>query len=345
MQLGFFDIDDKYKKLSKLGDPLEEIGRLIDFTMFEEIYYQAFPKREKPTQKNPKNAGRKPIKASIIIKSIFVKKLFNLSNEQAEFQITDRHSFQRFIGLDPNKSAPDFTTIWGREDKLSKLGLINRMFERFDLFLAEQGFKAKGGAIIDATIVEVPRQRNTRDENKQIKSGKTPKSFKENRHKLSQKDVDARWAKKDYINYYGYKNHVLTDSRFKLIRHYDITTANIHDSDPAIGLIKLAEVDRLWADSAYQTPDITKTLIEESIANHISEKGYRNKKLTDSQIKGNRKKSKIRCRVEHVFGFMQNSMSALFIKTIGITRARYQIGLTNLVYNICRFVQLSRIHG
>lgn len=58
------------------------------------------------------------------------------------------------------------------------MGLIDKMFDGFDTFLAEQGFEAKGGAIIDATIVEVPKQRNTRDENKQIKSGKTPKAFK-----------------------------------------------------------------------------------------------------------------------------------------------------------------------
>ncbi len=344
MQLGFFDIDDKYKKLSQLRDPLEEIARTVDFSMFEDIYHIAYPKREKPTEKNPKNAGRKPIESSIIIKSIFIKKLFNLSNEQAEFQITDRHSFQRFIGIDANASAPDFTTIWKRENRLSELGLIDRMFDRFDNFLAEQGFQAKGGAIIDATIVEVPKQRNTRDENKQIKSGKTPKSFKGNPHKLAQKDIDARWTKKNSVNYYGYKDHIIIDDEYKLIRSYDITSANVHDSQPAVELIKHSNINRFWADSAYQSPDINEVLDAKSAVRHICEKGYKNKPLTKTQIASNHLKSKIRCRVEHVFGFMENSMSSIFIRTIGIKRANYQIGLMNLVYNICRFVQLSRIH-
>lgn len=343
MQIGFFDISDKYKKLSKLGDPLVEIAKIVDFSIFEDIYHIAYPKRDKPTKKNPRNAGRKPIKPSIIIKIIFLKKLFNLSNEQAEFQITDRHSFQRFVGINANASAPDFTTIWKHENTLSELGLIDRMFERFDAFLAQQGFQAKGGAIIDATIVEVPKQRNTRDENQQIKSGKTPKAFKKNPHQLSQKDMDARWTKKNFINYYGYKDHILIDDKYKLIRFYDVTTANIHDNRPAVDLIKKSEINCLWADSAYQSPDITKVLKDDSIAGYICEKGYKNKPLTKKQIADNHIKSKIRCRVEHVFGFMENSMSSIFIRTIGITRARYQIGLMNLVYNICRFVQLSRI--
>ncbi len=277
--------------------------------------------------------------ASIVGFTILIVKLFNLSNKQAEYQITDRHNFQRFIGIDVNASAPDFTTIWKHENKLSEMGLIDKMFERFNTFLAEQGFKAKGGAIIDAAIVEVPKQHNTRDENKQIKSGRTPKAFKQNPKKMSQKDVDARWTKKNFVNYYGYKDHILVDGEYKLIKSYDVTTVNIHDSRPAEALIETAEIDCLWADSAYQTPDIVEALQEKSITDSICEKGYKNKPLTESQIASNRTKSKIRCRVEHVFGFMENSMSSLFIRTIGIIRAKYQIGLMNLVYSISRFVK------
>jgi len=341
MQLGFFDINDKYEKLTKLGDPLVQIDRLIDFTIFEEIFFKAFPKRDKPTKKNPKNAGRKPIAPSIIIKTIFLKRLFSLSNEQAEYQITDRHSFQRFIGIDANKSAPDFTTIWTYENQLSQLGYIDLMFERFDRFLIEQGYIAHQGAIIDATIVEVPKQRNSREENKQIKSGTIPKNFKKNRHKRAQKDVDARWTKKRNVSYYGYKNHILIDSKFKLIRSFNVTSANVHDSVPAPDLLPGNIINELYGDSAYQSDDIRLLLKPLCINDQISEKGNKNKKLTETQIVSNHQKSKIRCRVEHVFGFMQNTMKSKFIRTIGLTRARFQIGMTNLVYNICRYVQLQ----
>ena len=342
MQLGFFDIDDKYEKLTKLGDPLVKINELIDFAMFEDIYYKAFPINNKPTEKNPKNAGRKPFPASIIIRTIFLKRLYGLSNEQTEYQITDRHSFQRFVGIDANKNAPDFTTIWKREDTLSKLGYVELMFKRFDQFLNEQGYMANGGAIVDASIVEVPKQRNTRDENKQIKKGKIPKAFKKNRHKRSQKDLDARWTKKDGVNYYGYKNHVRIDSRQKLIRSYHVTSANVHDSVPARDLLHGAVADELYGDGAYPSPDLRELMDALCIQDQLSEKGCKNKKLTPSQVKSNHQKSKTRCRVEHVFGFMKNTMSSLFIRTIGITRARCQIGLTNLVYNICRYTQLQK---
>ncbi len=343
MQFGFFDIDDKYKRLTELGDPLVQIDKLIDFTMFEETFFKAFPKSDKPTKKNPKNAGRKPIAPSIIIKTIFLKRLFSLSNEQTEYQITDRHSFQRFVGIDANKKAPDFTTIWGYENTLSQLGYIKLMFERFDQFLNEQGFIANQGAIIDATIVQVPRQRNTRDENKLIKSGKTPKAFRENRHKKAQKDLDARWTQKNNINYYGYKNHVVIDERFKLIRSFEVTSANVHDSTPAKELLAGSIADELFGDSAYQSSEISGLLKHLCIKDFISEKGYRNKKLTKSQIESNHRKSKTRCRVEHVFGFMQNTMKSKFIRTIGQTRAGFQLGMTNLVYNICRYVQLQKV--
>ena len=345
MQFGFFDIDDKYERLTELGDPLVQINKLIDFTMFEEIFFKAFPKKDKPSKSNPKNARRKPIKPSIIIKTIFLKRLFSLSNEQAEYQITDRHSFQRFVGINANKKAPDFTTIWGYENKLSQLGYIDLMFERFDRFLSEQGFIAKEGAIIDATIVQVPKQRNTREENKLIKSGKTPKTFKKNPHKSAQKDIDARWTKKNDISYYGYKNHVLIDEKFKLIRSFDVTSANVHDSTPANGLLAGTMADELYGDSAYQSPKISGLLKHLCINDFISEKSYQNRKLTKSQIESNHRKSKTRCRVEHVFGFMQNTMKSKFIRTIGQPRARFQIGMTNLVYNICRYVQLQKSYG
>lgn len=342
MQFGFFDIGDKYEKLTRLGDPLVKINELIDFNMFEDIYYKAFPLNDKPTEKNPKNAGRKPIPASIIVRTIFLKRLYGLSNEQTEYQITDRHSFQRFIGLDANQNAPDFTTIWKREDKLSKLGYVDLMFKRFDQFLNEQGYMANDGAIVDATIVEVPIQRNTREENSQIKKGKVPKGFKKNRHKKNQKDLDARWTRKNKVNYYGYKNHILIDSRHKLIRSFDVTPANVHDSVPSCGLLHGAVADELYGDSAYPSPGLRELMDNLCIKDRLSEKGSRHKKLRPSQVKSNHEKSKTRARVEHVFGFIQNSMGSLFIRTIGLTRARCQIGLTNLVYNICRYTQLQK---
>ena len=56
------------------------------------------------------------------------------------------------------------------------------------------------GRIIDATFVEVPRQRNRRAENAQIKAGQVPPEWQQEPHKLAQKDTDARWTKKNNVS-------------------------------------------------------------------------------------------------------------------------------------------------
>ena len=80
----------------------------------------------------------------------------------------------------------------------------------------------------------------------------------------------------------------------------------------------------------------------EDCKNHICEKGYKNHPLTEEQKASNREKSKIRCRIEHIFGFMTRSMKGITIRSIGITRAWFQIGFMNLAYNMLRYEFLKR---
>lgn len=343
MQLGFFDIETKYQRLNELCDPLEKINKLIDFNMFKDIIQPVFQSKVHNKITNPKNAGRKPIDPILIIKILFLKKFYNLSHPQTEFLITDRHSFQRFIGLDANKAAPDFSTIWKYEEKLTQEGCIDAIFNRFNNFLAENGYGASGGTIIDATIVEVPKQRNNKKENDLIKKGKIPRRIKKNPKILSQKDLNARWTKKHNVSYYGYKDHVTVDRLSKLIIDYDVTSAEVHDSQVANYLIDPDETNEFWADSAYQTPEIHSILNGNKIKAHINERAYRNNPLTKGQKIMNKKRSRIRCRVEHVFGFMTNSMNSIFIRTIGMVRAHFQIGWMNTIYNMCRYIQLEEI--
>jgi IS5 family transposase len=192
-----------------------------------------------------------------------------------------------------------------------------------------------------ASFVEVPRQRNTREENQEIKSGKTPEAWKKQPNKLRQKDVDARWVKKNKMLFYGYKNHIKADKGTKLISTYAVTNASDHDSVALETLIDKDDAGQiLYGESAYVGQ-------EESIdwcgmTSQIHEKGYRNHPLTDLQKATNRLKSTFRARVEHIFGFMTNSMDSMHIDTIGILRAAAKIGLMNLTYNMMRCVQLKK---
>lgn len=98
-----------------------------------------------------------------------------------------------------------------------------------------------------------------------------------------------------------------------------------------------------YADSAYTGKGAEEIYAEKEVVNRVNEKGYRNKPLTEDQKTSNREKSRVRARVEHIFGFVENSMNGSYIRTVGMARAKAKIGMMNIVYNICRCVQLKKV--
>jgi len=246
--------------------------------------------------------------------------------------------------LKTSDKVPDSKTIWNFREKLIEKGVIIKLFERFNMILDQRGIFANEGRMVDASFVEAPRQRNTREENKEIKSGQTPQSWKENKNKLSQKDIDARWTKKNHTTFYGYKNHVKADTKTKLIVDYFVTDASVHDSQALEELLNARDKEQeLYADSAYTGEDQEKVITKKKMKNKVHEKGYRNKPLTEKQKDENTEKSRTRARVEHIFGFVENSMNGSIIRTIGKVRAEAKIGMMNLVYNVFRCVQLKKL--
>ena len=167
----------------------------------------------------------------MLFKTIVLQRLYNLSDDQTEFQINDRMSFMRFLGLGLDDKVPDAKTIWLFKDTLTKAGIMDQLFSQFNRMLEERGIITHKGTIVDATFVDVPRQRNSREENRKIKNGETPEEWNENPHKKAQKDTDARWTKKGDETHYGYKDHVKVDADSKLILDYEVTPANVHDSN------------------------------------------------------------------------------------------------------------------
>src|ERR1019366_3362155 len=335
--IGLFDEDFRLEKLTKLGDPLERLARGVDFELFRTFL-------EDNLHNEPKNdGGRKPYDYVLMFKILILQRYYNLSDDQAEFQICDRLSFMRFLKLTIADDVPDSKTIWNFRERLVDLDIVDKLFDLFKTKLEALGLIIHEGKIVDASFVEVPRQRNSREENKQIKDGEVPKEWGGSENKLEQKDIDARWTKKNGVSFYGYKNHVKCDEKSKLITSYTVTDASVHDSQPTKGLLnKEDEGQPFYADSAYTGEDFQHELLEEKkVILQIIEKGYRNKPLTDEQKAANKEKSKVRVRVEHIFGFVENSMNGSFIKTIGIKRAKATIGLMNLTYNMFRKVQLA----
>lgn len=333
---GFFDQDIRLSKLSKLGDPLEKLKDGVDFEIFRDFL-------EENLYKHPKGkGGRPPYDYILMFKILILQRYYNLSDDQIEFQINDRMSFMRFLDLTIADDIPDSKTIWHFAERLSDLALTKELFDLFTIELSKLKLIVNEGKIVDASFVEAPRQRNKKEENKQIKQGKADKLWQDKPNKKAQKDIDARWTKKNNQNYYGYKNHAKIDGKSKLIETYKVTQASVHDSQTLDNLLE--ETDKgqdLHADSAYTGENQQQTISKYKMNNKVHEKGTRNKPLTAKQKQTNKEKSRTRVRVEHVFGFMENSMGSMFYRKIGIKRAETVIGLMNLTYNMFRKIQLT----
>ena len=337
-----FSEDYRLEKLSNQGDPLERLDNVINWEYFRETI-------EKIYTEKMVNAGPKPYDPLLMFKILILQRYYNLSDTQIEYQILDRLTFCRFLGLSLNDTVPDEKTVWSFRDRLIKKGLEKKLFEKFTDLLERYGLIAHKGKIIDASFVESPRQRNSREENKHIKkTGEPPKEWgkKKNKNKKRQKDVDARWTKKNNQNYFGYKNHAKIDNENKFIETYTTTDASVHDSQTLDELLtEKDEGQDLWADSAYTGEKQEKTIKKYKLNNKVHEKGTRNNPLTKDQKESNKEKSKTRARVEHVFGFMEQSMNKLYVNSIGIKRASGFVGLVNLTYNLFRYEQVVRLDG
>ena len=337
-KIGLFDKQFATQQLSEIGDPLDAINKVIDFEYFRSVLEERLLSTNK---KN--NAGAKPYDVLLMFKIMLIQRYYNLGDKQVEYQIIDRLSFKRFLGLETGDKVPDEKTIWAFREKLTNMGIVEDLFDNFRVYLGDKGLIFNEGKIIDASFTEVPRQRNNREENKQIKEENGDDLWNDKPHKKSHKDIDARWTQKNGENYYGYKNHIKIDGKSKLIDVYMVSDASIHDSRVLDILISEEDENQpLYADSAYTGPNQEQVIEDCKMSNQVCEKGHRNHPLTTEQQANNRVKSKTRARVEHVFGFMDQSMRGLFIWSVGMPRATGIIGLINLTYNIFRYEQLIR---
>lgn len=346
MGKSLFEEDFTIEALSNMGNPLEQLSSLVNFEMFRPALEEVLVRKDCKTP-----AGRPQIDVVLMFKVIFLQRYYGLGDHQIQYQIIDRTSFRQFLGIHNVAEVPDEKTVWAYKNKLAEDGTFDCLFDEFRTFLNGKGLSFNEGKIIDATFVEAPRQRNTKDENEQIKSGNgknlwnaeegdSEKEKLRKKHKKSHKDIDARWVKKRDEKHYGYKNHVKADKKTKLIEKYHTTDASVHDSNVIKPLIEETDKNQnLYLDAGYEAKE--EIVMECGMKPIICEKGHRNHPLTDDQKNNNRIKSKTRCRVEHIFGFIEGAMNGSLVRSIGIVRAKATNALTNLVYNIFRYVQIN----
>ena len=353
-QSGFFDVDERLKRLSDLGDQLLAFAAAVDFEMFRAELTRAL------AYSDGSQGGRPPFDPVLMFKVLIVQATNNLSDERAEFLINDRLSFMRFLGLGLADRVPDARTIWLFREKLTHAGAIKPLFDRFNAALREAGYIAMGGQIIDATLIAAPKQRNTEEEKTAIKEGRIPEDWKAKPAKLRQKDRDARWTVKFSkakerangskpavdiaIPTFGYQNHVSIDRQYGLIRRWDATDAAAYEGARLReGLLdKTNTASLVWADTAYRSKVNEEFLAKNGFVSRIHRKKPPRRTMPETMRRANALKSEVRSRVEHVFA-MQKDKMGLFIRTIGIARATMKIGMANIVYNVKRLVFLGRL--
>jgi IS5 family transposase len=328
----FFDEEFRREKIST-KDPLEILSTKVNWEQFRATLEKAFE------WVDYSKGGRPPFDRLLMFKILVLQELYGLSDDQMEFQLLDRLSFQRFIGQGLHDIVPDAKTIWLYRQSLSSLGVFEKIFEQLKKQLNRYGLVAKKGSMVDASFVKVPVQRNTPDENDQIKGGDTPE-WEEN--KIRQKDVDADWTKKGGQSHYGYKQHIKADERSKLITTFEVTPASVHDSQVLDNLLDKDDVGQpLYADAAYEKEEKKEELKRKGIIPRILSRNYRNRALTDKQKEVNKKFSSKRCRVEHIFGWLKQKGGPM-IRGIGIERITARVTLRIIGYNLSRAVWLIR---
>lgn len=344
-QPGFFDLNRRYESLDAKHDPLVALNRLVPWEAFRPSLMAALQaagqRASALTRKSP--AGRKPWDEVLIFKVLVLQSLYNLSDDAIEYLIRDRLSFMRFLGLGLQDAVPDAKTVWLYREALAKHDAAVELFARFGDYLTTAGYTARGGQIIDATLVPVPVNRNSKDENDAIKAGTVPPNWQGKDAKLRQKDRDARWTRKNAKSHYGYRNNINVDKTHKIIRAYTVSDGACHDSQQFEAVLDpLNSAADIWADSAYRSFECEEKLAKAGYRSQIHRRGARGHAMSDRAKAANTTRSKVRARVEHVFGHMVNAMGGKLVRTIGIARARTKIGMQNLAYNMQRFVYLRR---
>lgn len=329
--LGLFDEELRYRKLELLGDPLVTLNRIVPWEIFRETLEAAQGERS-----DPRKGGRPRHDAVRMFKVLVLRELYALSDEQVEYQVSDRLSFQRFLGMGVSDGVPDYTAVWRFREKLGTENRMKELFEELGRYVDAAGFQAKQGQMLDACLVEKPKTRK-------------PVTPKEGEPELTpmqraHRDPDADWTKKHGRSYFGYKNHVNADVRHGFIRAYAVTPASVHDSqrrDELLGTVQKGQP--LYGDSAYRSEATQALCQRRGLTDRTMFKAYRNRPLTEQQKSWNRARAKVRARVEHVFARIGLFRQGKPLRCMGLVRATVCLGLINFVHNVRRLMTKHRM--
>ena len=278
---------EKYRKKTRKEIFLEEMDQIIPWEALTEAIESHYPK--------PRGAGRRPVGLERMLRIHFLQHWFELSDPGVEEILYDSRAMRSFVGIDPGKEpVPDETTILNFRHLMERHNLADELFRLVNVYLAENGLKVSRGTIVDASIINAPTSTRNKDK---------------------KRDPDMHQTRKGNQWYFGMKTPIGVDSKTRLIHAIVVTPANCHDSQVLSDLLH-GDESRVWGDSAYSGQGETIKQYSPAAKDFTNKKGSRYKTLTDRDRQINRQKSKVRSRVEHVFGVLK--------RQFGYNKVRYR---------------------
>lgn len=334
-----FAQEHRQKKLDDYTKVLKRLDQLVDWSeLAQEL--NAVTKREAARPQG----GRPPYATKVMIKIIVLQQLYgNLSDEETEYSLLDRRSWQQFIELANARDLPDARTIWHFKNQLAEVGGAEKIFAAVQVQLTRAGYQAQGGQMIDATIVPSPKMHFDREEKESLKKDEQPQHWSDKQ--AAHKDTDAHWTMKHGKSYHGYKAHVNADQKHKLIRVLKVTPANKSDVNHLEPVLDQSEGRNetgktVFADRGYDSKNNRAIVKSKGLRDGIMRKDDRQRYDQSKNKKRNQLLSKVRVRVEHVFGTWEKVIGKK-VRCVGLTRANAQITLQALVYNLRRWVSIA----
>lgn len=267
--------------------------------------------------------GRPGYPVLVLFKALLVQSLYGLSDRELEEALFDRLSFRRFVGLGLEDAVPDHTVLNRFRNVLVSEGLMERLFGELDRQLEKAGVILRRGTMLDATVIDAVSL-PPRDEHPSA-------------------DPDAGFAKRQGKagSRFGYKAHMGVDEGSGLIRSVQTTPANVNDTTPADALIR-GDEPVVWADAAYHTHARERRLQANGVKARLMRRPNKHHPELPPRLKRyNQLIARRRAAVETTFATLKNRMGLTAIRYVGLAKARAQILMAAIAFNLRRWVALT----
>jgi IS5 family transposase len=306
----FFDL--AVQQRGSANKVLETIAREVDFAAAEERVAATYSA-----------GGRPACRVGVLLRVMILQHLYGLSDPQAEEQLKDRLSFQKFVQLDAHETVPDETTICRFRQRLIECRLHEELLGLLNTQLEARGYIAKRVTLVDATLVESSRKR---PDAQAAREGRAP-------------DADASYTRKYNQSFYGYKAHVSSDGEHQLIRSALISTASQYDGE-VFAHIAPADTEVIYADKAYDTKANQAWLRARGIRNGIMKKEAHHIQLTAADREQNHEKGRVRRQIERIFAHLKKWQHYRRVRYLGLARNQLELTLKAVAYNLKRLAGL-----